>query len=470
MKVFLRNNKKWLYPGIILIVLIGVGLIWLGLTQDYKVTMDGETITVRTAALKVSGVLRAAGIEPTDQDHIVPAVDEWVWGQSIINIESARVILIKTPQEEISLFTAERIPANLLDELGITLYPQDQVWVNGEVIDPLKPLNEGIHFLQYEPATPIILVIDNQESTIYTHQSTLGEALDDGDIQHAPQDRISHDLMTPINGPLEVKIRRAQPVTVHNMEASFTRQTAAATVGEALEDIGLPLQNLDYSIPAEDEPLPEDRQIEVVRVSEQILLMTDEVAYENEYVEDPNTVLDQTSVVEPGQVGIYATRERVQYENGEEVWRDEQESWQASEAKDGVLGYGTKIEIRTEVVDGVTIEYWRKKYVFATSYEPCDNQGVCHDGTAGGYPLQKGIVAVTPQWYSVPNGLGMADLPVYVPGYGHAIIGDVGGGIPGTPWIDVAYRPEDNFTWNAHWTTMYFLTPVPPWVPPIIVP
>ena len=64
----------------------------------------------------------------------------------------------------------------------------------------------------------------------------------------------------------------------------------------------------------------------------------------------------------------------------------------------------------------------------------------------------------------------MADLPVYVPGYGPAIVGDVGGGISGTPWIDVAYRPEDDFTWDAHWLTMYFLTPVPSWYPAIITP
>jgi 3D (Asp-Asp-Asp) domain-containing protein len=253
-------------------------------------------------------------------------------------------------------------------------------------------------------------------------------------------------------------------------EETYTGKSAARSVGRALVDVGLSLQNLDYSIPREDEPIPVNREIELVRVSEEVVIATDEVAYESEYVEDPETELDQYSVVQPGQVGIYATRERIQYENGEEAGRSVEGSWQASVPQKELLGYGTKVVIRTEVVDGVTIEYWRKKYVYATSYEPCDNQGVCHDGTAGGYPLQIGIIAVTPQWYSVPNGLAMADLPVYVPGYGPAIVGDVGGGISGTPWIDVAYRPEDDFTWDAHWLTMYFLTPVPGWYPAIITP
>jgi 3D (Asp-Asp-Asp) domain-containing protein len=229
------------------------------------------------------------------------------------------------------------------------------------------------------------------------------------------------------------------------------------------------LQNLDYSLPPEDATLPENRIIEVVRVREEVMVLTDEVAYENEYVEDPNTLLDQIAVIEPGQVGIFATRERVRYEDGEAVKSLAQDAWQASETRDGVLGYGTKAEIRTAVVDGQTIEYWRKISVYATSYKPCDNQGNCHDGTATGIPLQKGVVAVRPHWISVPNGYGMWLQPVFVPGYGHAVIGDTGGGIPGTPWIDLAYRDEDYVSWH-HWTTMYFLTPIPNWYPAIIVP
>jgi 3D (Asp-Asp-Asp) domain-containing protein len=177
-------------------------------------------------------------------------------------------------------------------------------------------------------------------------------------------------------------------------------------------------------------------------------------------------------VVEPGQLGIYASRERVRYADGAEIWRDSDGTWQASEAKDGVLGYGTEIVVQSEVVDGITIEYWRKKSVYATYYVPCDAYGNCYTGTASGYPVRKGIVAVMPWWYSVPEGLAMADLQVYVQGYGEAIIGDVCGGCSGnTPWIDLAFGQDDEVNWVNGWTTMYFLTPVPErYIPPIITP
>jgi len=466
----LKKNRIWRFAAVCLLILVGIAVVRSGLNRSITVIIDGEEKTIQTSALTVGGALRSAGFSVQKEDRVVPTRGQWLWRESLIQIATAREIWLVTPEEEFSITTPEHIPANILSEAGITLYPQDGVIVNGERVDPQSILeNVGSFLIQYVPAVSIQVLIDGNSQTIYSSQPTLGAALDESSITLAPKDHISHSLLAPPTESMMVTIRRARPVTVRVGDAVVTGATAAITVGDALQDIGISLQYLDYSLPADDAPIPETSEIEVVRVDEDLLIETDEVAHSNEYVEDPETVLDQVSVVEPGQVGIFASRERIRYVNGEEALRMDEGSWQASEPKDGELGYGTRVEIRTEVVDGITIEYWRKKTVYANSYKPCDNQGVCHDGTAGGYPLQKGIIAVTPQWYSVPNGLAMADLPVYVPGYGHAIIGDVGGGIPGRPWIDLAFRDENYESWH-HWTTLYFLTPVPAYYPAIITP
>lgn len=459
-------------PAAFLAALAGLAMIALGLTQTLTLIVDGEPLTVRTPALTISGALRAAGVSADDADRVMPSGTRMFWDQPVIQVESAREFFIKGIEEETRVLSAERIPANLLAEIGIQLYPQDRLLVNGETIDPHQPLtSDGPVLLQIDLAKPLNLVINEQEMTVYTSEPTLGEALESAGINVGKHDRVSQNLAAPVTSVGSVMIRRARPVTVETPETTTVGMTAADTVGDALLEVGVPLQNLDYSIPAGHFPVPEDGQIEVVRVRETVMLLTDEVAFENEYVEDPDTVLDQLSVIEPGQKGIYATRERVQYENNEEAWRSPQENWQASVAKDGVLGYGSKVEIRTAVVDGQEIEYWRKITVYATAYSPC-RSGVdgCLYGTATGImPVQKGVVAVTPRWISVPNGYGMWGQSVYIPGYGHGVIADTGGGIPGTPWIDLAYSDEDYVSWNR-WTTMYFLTPVPPWAPPILVP
>jgi hypothetical protein len=272
---------------------------------------------------------------------------------------------------------------------------------------------------------------------------------------------------------MTVKIRQARTLTVHLQDASVTGLSAAATVGEALMDIGIPLQNLNYSYPAEGEPVPDDGEITVVQVDEDIQIMTDEIPFTYEYVEDPNAMLDEISIIEQGQTGIYATRERIRYADGEEIRRDTEDTWQASEAKDGVLGYGTDIVVRTEVVDGRTIEYWRKISVYATSYKPCDSEGVCHPGTSTGLMMvKKGSIAVTQRWLEGPSygGLNMWGLPVYVAGYGEGIIADSTYYAPDYPWVDLGYSEDDYVSWH-NWTTMYFLTPVPnDYIAPIITP
>lgn len=449
-------------------ILAGLSMIWLGLIQTNTIIIGGETVSVRTPALRVSGVLRAAGVSIDTDDRLLPEHDPWFWAPVAIRIEPAREVRILTPDMEVDLHSAERIPANLAAAVDVALYPHDQVWVNGSPVDPHTALDgEDFLLLQVEPAVPVNLVIDNRQLTVYTDQPNLGAALENAHIRISPQDWVSEDLMKPLDENLSVTIRRAHPVNVKVGNVTQTGLTAGTTVRAALIDLGIALQNLDRTDPPEDEPIPEDGEIEVIHVTEQVAILKDEVPYQNVYVEDPNTVLDQISVVEPGQTGIFATRERVQYANGEEIWRDQAESWQASEASDGVLGYGTQIEVRTEVVDGKEIEYWRKISVYATSYSPCRlglGEGVCNYTTASGLPLQKGMIGVTRNWYNM-----MRFQSVYVQGYGHGTIADIGGGglYFNHYWIDLGYSEADYQRWH-NWTTMYFLTPVPGWYPAVL--
>jgi 3D (Asp-Asp-Asp) domain-containing protein len=54
---------------------------------------------------------------------------------------------------------------------------------------------------------------------------------------------------------------------------------------------------------------------------------------------------------------------------------------------------------------------------------------------------------------------------VYIPGYGVAVIGDVGGGFPdGRAWIDLGYSDDDYQSWSGM-VTVYFLAPAPATIP-----
>lgn len=469
MKKILSDNKKILLPGSFLAVILGIVLIGMGIFQTITINFDGEVLITRSAAWTVGGILRSVRLQVAEEDRVLPDPSTWVWNQPDIKVSSARDVMIKTPDEIIELYSPEPIPANLLSEAGIILFPEDRVLINGQEINPDMPLG-GIDpiLIQWQPATPFRVDIDGQQRTIYTSSNTLGEALESASILISPYDWTSTDLMTPISPGMEVSIHLAVLITASVDGVEVTGLTAADTVGEALQDLGIALQNLDYSLPAEENPVPDTRVISVVRVSEQVMILTDEVAYQNETVIDPDTPLDQVTVIEPGQMGIFATRERIRFVEGEEIWRDSEESWQASEARDGVLGYGSQAVVKIAVVDGQEIEYWRKISVYATSYSPCrcgTSDGRCCFGSASGLPSQKGLIAVIPSWYHA-----MLFQQVYVQGYGHGVIGNtcVACGYTGNyPHIDLAFSDEDYVSWHQ-WTTMYLLTPVPDWYPAIL--
>ena len=143
-------------------------------------------------------------------------------------------------------------------------------------------------------------------------------------------------------------------------------------------------------------------------------------------------------------------------ENGIEVLNETSEETDLVAAVNDQVEYGTKITIQTLDTPDGTIEYYRKVSVYATSYSPCrSGTSSCITGTASGKKVEKGVVAVTSDWYSKFSGDS-----VYIPDYGTAVIGDVGGGISGKNWVDLAYSDDDFVSWSKD-TTIYFLTPVP---------
>jgi 3D (Asp-Asp-Asp) domain-containing protein len=225
------------------------------------------------------------------------------------------------------------------------------------------------------------------------------------------------------------------------------------------------LQAADYSIPASQALIPANGKIRVVRVREEFTLTQTNIPFSVDYIQSGEVELDQREVVQAGEFGVEVTRTRVIYEDDQEVSRVEEVTWVAKEPKEQLTGLGTKVVVRTMDTPNGPIEYWRAVNVYATSYSPCrlGIENYCSSGTASGLTAQHGVIAVTRAWYNL-----MVGQRLYVPGYGIGVVGDIGGGIPGKYWIDLAYSDDDWVAWY-HNVTAYFLTPVPdniPWILP----
>jgi 3D (Asp-Asp-Asp) domain-containing protein len=300
------------------------------------------------------------------------------------------------------------------------------------------------------------LETENGIVVLHSAAPTIGQALLEAGYELHEADFLSPSADTPLTGPMAVEYQPARRITIEVDGTRVRSYAVGPTVGEALSQAGVALVGLDYSQPELGEPLPEDGQLSVVRVREEVKLELEPVPFDVEYQPVADVELDQLQVIDNGTYGVMARRVRVRYENGQEIDQEIENAVVIVDPEPRVLGYGTQIVVRTlSTADGV-IEYWRAVEVYATAYSPC-NLGVpwCGYTTASGSDVKRGVVGVIRSWYNVMQGM-----PVYVPGYGYGSIEDIGGGIAGRHWVDLGFTDENIEPWH-NWTTIYFLTPVP---------
>lgn len=369
-------------------------------------------------------------------------------------------VTILDGEQEYTLFTTSRIPAEWLREAGLTLYDVDRLVYQDQPIAPDEALPPADSYIVYiRRARSITLITPAGQRAIRTSALTVSEALAEAGVSLQEGDSLFPHPQTRLENGMTITYRPGRDLIVLVDGREVHIRSAANTVGQALAEAGLPLTALDYSLPAEDQPLPADGKIRLIRVREVVTLSQKSLPYKSRFEASAELELDQTALLHPGEAGLAISRTRVRLEDAVETARQVEEEIIVRPPQDRVVGYGTKIVVRTAIVDGVTIEYWRALRMYATSYSPCRSgtPDVCYYYTSSRKPVQKGVVAMKRAWYYAFRGQ-----PLYIPGYGRATVEDVGAGFPdGRYWIDLGWSDEE-YQPMTGWVTVYFLTPVPP--------
>jgi len=453
----LTRNPKLQKVSAVVIAVLGIVLIAFSAHKNIFLVINGELQEHTTFALTVDSFLDEQGILLQESDRVSPSPGTMLWGKETIFLTISKGIQIFADGQTILLNTAERRPENIILEAGLLLFPQDRLLVDGLSVGENSIMSPApSHSIQVLRGTAIELQTEDGIFNFTTDTDILADALWEENIEVFEADDLSVPLNTALDGtPLRVELIRSKPLLVQLQEQSVTIRTTANSVGAALAQSGLSLQGLDYSNPPEDEPLPDNRQIEVIRVKEEVILNQEQIQFPTDYLPVSDQDLDQLQIVSGGEFGIEAQRLRIIYENGSVVSREVEKEWTIKEPKPRIIGYGTNINILTEITQDGQIRYWRKITAWATSYDStCPG---CDTITASGTVLKKGTIAVKLNWYYKMKGA-----KVYIPGYGFGTIEDVGGGVPwSTNWVDLGYKKENYVPWSKS-VTVYFLTPIPP--------
>ena len=371
---------------------------------------------------------------------------------------SGTPVTILADGQTISITTSERIPTQILAAAKVTLGPNDRILYLGTPAPLNTTLPEaGSYTLIIRRAIALSLVTPDGEKTIQTSAQSFGQALAEAGYTLYAADRIDPPAETPLVAPLTVTYQpsRVLVVTVDGTQAAI--RSAASSVGQALDEAGIPLIGLDFSTPPESDPLPADGKIRVTRQVESVTLTQPSLPFATRTEPSADLELDQTALVQGGQAGLAVKRVRSISQDGMQVSQKTESESTVRPAQDRIMGYGTKVVIRSSVVDGVTIQYYRVLTLLATSYSPCrSGTSKCSYGTSSGLPVQRGTVAMVYSWY-----LAFGFDRLYIPGYGFATVGDVGGVPAGNHyWVDLGFTDADYQPIYGN-VTVYFLTPVP---------
>jgi uncharacterized protein YabE (DUF348 family) len=437
--------------GILLASLILVGLaVFLGLRKTITLSVNGDSHLITTYAFQVGALLHSRDISLSPLDTLSPSQDSWLKNGATITLLRAVPVQILADGVIYSIYSSERIPSSLLTQSGVNSAPGDRLLSNGQSVDPDQPFPLDIQSisLQVIHSVSFTLIVSGQTHSMVSTSPTLGSALWAAGYTLFASDQLSPPSDTPLTPGVAATLTHSRQVTIQTQAGDVTIRTAAYSVGEALESAHLSPQGLDYSIPAPEDPVPSNGKMQLIRVTEQVLVEQTPLPFETEYQPVSDLALDSQSILQTGEYGLTAERVRIRYEDGQEASRQVESEWIARQPQPRIIGYGTLVNMQTTTVDGVQIQYWRVLNMYATSYHPSEGGSI----TASGLPLQKGVAAVDTS--IVPFFTHM-----YVPGYGDALAADIGGGVIGR-WIDLGYSDDDYVPWHE-WITVYFLWPPP---------
>lgn len=464
------KTRWWILTGALVLLLI-TGVMLMG--RDVTVNVDGQTRVIHTHALTVSQALRGMGIKLTSNDQVEPASNTWLSGVQTITLDRSRPIVIWVDPigTHIDLSTPAKTAREALTLVGITPAADDEIKVNGTPIEPddLLPAGVGV-LLQYIPALPIQLTGNSQPQVIRSTAATVGQALWAKSIHIKGGDLLSSPFTQALTNALDLTWTIGTPITISVDGKTIQSLSAAKTVGEALAENDISLQNLDYSSPSEDSSLPQDGKITVVRVTVVALDQQKVDPYNVEYTTDNSLSAGARNVTRTGQNGISLEYVLVRYENGTEVSRETEsevvlQTVINEQVTTGPQAANNSVPVQTSTADAVgtintsygTLSYYLAVPVHVTSYSPCRAGGsTCSNLTRSGDVVTIGVLAVTNAWYAIFKGY-----QIYIPGYGIGVVKDTGGGIPGQNWIDLGYSDDDYVSWSKT-LKVYFLTPVPP--------
>lgn len=295
-RLFRLKDHPFIVPVITLIILVAVTLVsivvfnatTIGPADSHVVSVfvDDEQRTLPTRARTVGELLEKLNITIKKGDVVEPSADTPIYEDDFeVNVYRSREVVIYDGKKTVNIKTASRSPRIIARNAGIVVYPEDNIVPKS----PDDVLEEGFNE-QYaiKRATPVTLILYGRLIPVRTQAKTVGELLEEKNIQVSVGDTVKPDAGTPLSKSSKIVITRP----------------------------GQTIATKEESIPP-----PVD------------------------YVDDPNLLQGVEEVREPGQPGQRIVTYDIQKKNGKEVSRKKIQEIIAVQPVARVVAVGTKSKL-----------------------------------------------------------------------------------------------------------------------------
>lgn len=297
--------------------------------------------------------------------------------------------------------------------------------------------------VEWEQAQTITILVDGEKKTIDTTTDRVQDILAEAGVEVTEYDQIAPAADAEVGQENEISIAKAYQVKVIDGTQEKIVWSTSTTVADFLKQNSIHLSELDRVNVDMEKVVTPDIPIQITRVEKVTDVVEEDIAFKTHTKKDDSLLKGQQKVVRAGKPGKLAKTVEITKENGKIIDRKVVSEEVKQQALNKVVHEGTKVVVAAATPTASKSS--SKPVSRSSAQEPAGREFYV---TATAYTAYctgcSGITATGINLKANPNLKVIAVDPrviplgskVWVEGYGYAIAGDTGGAIKGNK-IDI---------------------------------
>lgn len=355
----------------------------------------------------------------------------------LITEGTKKTVAVTLDGEQVVVKTHAETVGEMLEEMDVNVKETD--YLSHEP----NSVVQNNQSLIWEPAKPVTLTVGDDSEKVMTTARTVQQLLNEEDIKLGEHDKINISPAKNIFPNMTIEIEKAFQVVLNNGKDEEKVWTTSTTVADFLQQQDVELGELDRVEPGLDEMVSPDQSIDVIRVEKVTDVVEEPIDYDVVTKKDGNLDKGTEKVVQEGQEGLVKKEFEVTKENGKEVKRSLVSEERVKESKDKIVAVGTKVTAAPAPEGKASSAGSQASTAAAPASE---GKEIYMNATAYTADCSgcSGVTSTGIDLRANPDAKVIAVDPsviplgskVWVEGYGYAVAGDTGGAIKGNR-IDV---------------------------------